>query len=115
VSPAGISAPSNAITLTFPGGAGAAVTGCTTAPGVPTHLSATRDGSTVLVQWQPPLTGGAAASYILHVTGAYVGSFPTVGLGLSGTVAPGSYIVSVQALNACGAGAATLPLTVTVP
>jgi hypothetical protein len=113
VNPQGISASSNAITLSFPGNSSGAVTGCTAAPATPSNVWASRDGNTVFVRWQPP--AGGAASYMLHVTGAYVGSFSTVTPGLAGTVTPGSYIVSVQAFNACGASVATPPITVTVP
>lgn len=119
VTPQGISASSNPVTLSFPGGvatAGAAAPGgCSAGPQLPTQVLATRDGHTVTVRWQPPAAGQPAASYILKVTGSYVGSFATVAPGLSGAVAPGSYTLSVQALNACGASALTTPITIVVP
>jgi predicted phage tail protein len=116
VTPAGVSAPSNAVTLSFPGNAtSGGASSCTSAPQMPTNLTATKDGYAVMVQWHPPVGGSAAASYALHVTGAYVGSFSTVTPGLGGTVPPGSYTVSVQAVNACGASTMTPPITVTVP
>jgi uncharacterized protein (DUF1800 family) len=114
VSAQGVSAPSNSVTLAFPGHASGAAASCVSAPTTPTNLTARRDGNTVIVQWRPPASG-VAASYVLNVTGSYVGSFSTVALGLSGSVAPGAYTVSVQALNACGASNSTPAITVTVP
>jgi hypothetical protein len=104
----GLSAASNPVTLTFPGA-------CSGAPGTPTGFSATKSGSTITVAWNPPASGAAVASYTLQVTGTFVGSFPTTGRTLSGSVAPGSYTLSVSAANACGTSAATAPVTVTVP
>jgi hypothetical protein len=115
VSPAGVSGASNTITLSFPGtGDRTAAAGCTSAPAPPTGFSAVRDGNVVIVQWQPPACAGAT-SYVLHVTGSFVGSFSTAALGLSGVVGPGAYTLSVQARNACGASPGTTPLTVRVP
>jgi hypothetical protein len=108
----GISAPSNPVTLSFPGYGAAAAT-CAIPPATPQAFNAVRDGNTVIVTWQPPV--GGAASYVLHVTGSYVGTFTTAALGLSGMVPPGAYTVRVQAVNACGASAASQALTVTVP
>jgi hypothetical protein len=82
---------------------------------MPTNVTARRDGNFVSVTWQPPAGASPAASYSLHVTGAFVGSFSTVVPGLGGAVAPGTYIVSVQAYNACGVSPATSPISVTVP
>ena len=113
VTPMGVSAPSNPVTLSFPGN-GAALAACAGPPSPPANFSATRDGNTVIVTWRPPPSADAA-SYVLNVAGSYVGSFSTVAPGLSGSVAPGSYIVSVQSINACGASNATPAITVTVP
>ena len=46
---------------------------------------------------------------------AFVGSFPTATRALSGTVGPGSYTVSVAAVNACGLSGSTAAQTVVVP
>ena len=105
---AGTSAPSNPVTLTFPGP-------CSGAPLRPVGFSATRSGNTITVSWMPPATGPSLASYTLAVSGAFVGSIPTTTRSLSGTVLPGSYTFSVTATNACGTSAATTPQTVTVP
>ena len=113
VTPMGISPPSNPVTLSFPGN-GAALMACAAPPSPPINFRAARDGNTVIVTWSPPATADAA-SYVLNVSGSYVGSFTTVAPGLSGSVAPGSYVVSVQSINACGASIATPAITVTVP
>lgn len=105
---AGVSSSSNAVTLTFPGA-------CSGAPQPPTGVVATRSGNVITVLWDPPTTGAAATSYVLNVTGSFVGSFATTGRGLSGAVAAGSYNLSVAAVNSCGASASTTPVTVTVP
>jgi hypothetical protein len=106
----GSSVPSNAVTLTFPGSSG-----CTGAPQVPTSFFAARNGNVVSVSWQPPAGGPPASSYILSVGGSLVASFPTSGLTLSAVAPPGSYALSVRAVNSCGQGPATATQTVTVP
>ena len=56
-----------------------------------------------------------ADELLLDVTGAFVGGFATTGRALSGTVGPGSYTLSVIAVNPCGASAGSPPQTVVVP
>jgi hypothetical protein len=104
----GVSAPSNAVTLTFP-------EPCTGVPGVPEHLQTWKVGNTIFLSWSAPDGGPAVASYTVWVGGAYVGSFGTVGRTLSGAAGPGSYVLSVTADNACGTGAATPTQTVVIP
>jgi hypothetical protein len=91
------------------------MTACSSAPLAPANLSAVRDGNVVIVRWQPPGGASAPSSYVLDVTGSFVGSFSTVAPGLSGAVSPGAYTVSVKAINACGASAPTPAITVVVP
>ena len=105
---AGVSGSSNVVTLTFPGA-------CSGVPQAPANFLATRAGNLITVTWDSPPAGPAASSYVLDVGGSFVGSFPTVGRGLSGTVGAGSYSLSVYAANACGTGPATAPFVVTVP
>ncbi|MDH4065103.1 MAG: Ig-like domain-containing protein [Acidobacteriota bacterium] len=105
---AGSSPPSSAVTLTFPDA-------CTGPPWVPRTVLAYRVGNTVYVDWAPATGGPAPTSYVVNVTGAWVGSLPTTGRALSGTVAPGSYTLSVVAVNWCGASAGSPPQTVVVP
>jgi hypothetical protein len=104
----GSSPASNAVTLTFPGP-------CSGPPETPVGVRAYRVGNTVFVDWSPAPGGPAPAQYVLSVTGAFVGSFTTSGRALSGTVAPGSYTVTVAAGNVCGTSAASSPHTVVVP
>jgi hypothetical protein len=108
VNGSGTSAPSNAVSLTFPGP-------CSGAPATPTSFQATKAGSAITVSWGPPASGPAVTLYTLNVAGAFVGSIPTAGRSLAGTVGPGSYTISVTASNPCGASAATPPQTVTIP
>ena len=104
----GSSAASNSVSLTFPGG-------CSGVPLPPTGFQATKSGNTITVNWSPPASGPAVTLYTLQVTGSFVGSFPTSTRTMAGTVAPGSYTISVAASNQCGASAATTPVTVSIP
>ena len=105
---AGTSAPSNAVTVTLPGS-------CSGAPLTPAGFLAYRVGSIVFVVWDTPASGPAPTRYVLDVTGALVDSFSTTSLTLSGRVGPGSYGVSVYAVNACGSSSPTAVQTITVP
>ena len=108
VNGSGSSAASNAITLSFP-------LPCSGAPLPPANFLAYRIGRTVFVVWDPATTGPAPTSFVLNVSGAFVGSFGTPGRTLSGTVGPGTYHVAVAAQNACGGSAFTAAQTVVVP
>jgi hypothetical protein len=116
----GVSAPTNAITLSFPGNGsasppssgGVATGGCTSAPQSPTNLTWSRSGGVVTLTWAAPQ--GGAASYAVNVTGSYVGAFATAVPMISGTVGPGTYVVNVQAVSACGASAASTPVTISI-
>ena len=99
---------SGGVGLTFPGS-------CSGAPQAPVDVLAYRVGRTVFVSWASPTFGVAPTSYVLNVTGSFVGSFPAATRALSGTVGPGSYTLSVAAVNACGASATSVPQTVVVP
>lgn len=105
---AGVSPPSNAVTLAFPGP-------CSGSPHAPTGVRAWRDGSIVSLSWTPPSDGPAVNHYVVRVSGAYIGSFTTTGRALSGAAAPGTYILDVAAANACGTGAASVGQTVIIP
>jgi hypothetical protein len=104
----GVSAPSNEVTLTFPGL-------CSGVPAAPTKLQTWKVGTTIFLLWDPPASGPAVTSYTVAVTGAYSGYFETTGRTLSGAAAPGSYTVSVTARNVCGVGSRTPEQTVEIP
>ena len=67
------------------------------------------------MSWDAPASGPAVASYALRVAGAVNVTLPLTGRSISGAVAPGTYGLSVAAVNACGTGAWTVVQTVTVP
>ncbi len=105
----GSSAPSSPVTLTFPGA-------CSGAPQVPTRfLAFASAGRTLNLVWDPPAAGGAATSYLLDVTGAYVGVVPLIDRALSLPVPAGSYTFRLAAVNGCGTSAFTAAQTVVVP
>jgi len=105
---AGASAPSNPVTLTFPAG-------CSAAPGVPQRLVASASGRTLSVFWDPPASGGAPSSYVLNVSGAFVGSFPFATRSITVPVGPGTYTFSVAAANPCGTSGTTPAQSVAIP
>ena len=109
----GSSPPSNSVTLTFPGNGGSS---CTAPPETPVSFAATRIGitSTVSVSWQPPASGPAPTSYVVMVSGSAAASFTTTGLALSGNAPPGTFVLSVRAVNSCGSSPATASRTVVV-
>jgi YVTN family beta-propeller protein len=109
VGPAGTSAWSSPpVTLTFPGG-------CSGAPRVPTTFLVSRDGNQLTLSWDNAAAGPAPTSYLITVSGTLAGTFPTTVRSLAGRVGPGTYNLSVRAVNACGQSAATAVVPVTVP
>jgi hypothetical protein len=104
----GSSAGSAPVTLTFPGACGGA-------PAMPASFLAYRVGMVVSVIWDPPATGEAPTSYLVTVTGSFVGTFPLTTRGISAPVGPGSYTISVASVNACGTSLATPAQTIVVP
>jgi hypothetical protein len=105
---AGSSFPSTPVTIAVPDP-------CSGAPQAPTNFLAYKVGSTIHVVWDAPTSGPAPTGYVLNVTGSFFGSFPTLGREMSGTVGPGSYSITVVAINPCGPSAATVAQTVTIP
>ena len=67
---AGSSPSSNLVTLTFPGSA-------PVRPTTPADVVAYRVGRTVFVTWAPGPSAPAPTSYVLNVTGSFVGGFAT--------------------------------------
>jgi hypothetical protein len=105
---AGSSAPSAPVTVTLPGV-------CPGAPQPPSNVQLARVGTVAYVLWDLPPSGSAPLSYIVNVTGAYVGSIPVTNRFLTAIVGPGTYNVTVQSVNECGVGAAAPVQTLTVP
>ena len=104
----GASGPSNAVTVTVPGG-------CTGAPLPPANFLFYTVGNVATALWDPAASGAAPSGYVVNVSGTFNVSIPT-SLGIiSGAVPPGTYTMTVVATNACGASAPTLPQTITVP
>jgi hypothetical protein len=106
---AGTSAPSNEITISSGSG------GC--APGPPGTLNAAVTGANVTFQWGA--AAGGPTSYVLEA-GTTPGSsnIGTFDVGLTtqfaATAPPGVYYVRVRARNACGPGASSNEVTVSV-
>ena len=105
---AGLSERSGTLALQVPGP-------CSGLPATPIRLLATRIGQTVHLDWAPGPLGAAPTEYAVSVTGTLNSTFTTSERTLSGTVGPGTYDVSVTAINDCGASAATAPVAVVVP
>lgn len=104
---AGVSAASNSVTLSFPGGC--------TPPGPPLNLQVVRTGNIVTATWDPPSSGSPPNRYTVRVTGAFTGNFESVGRIVSGSASPGTYAITVTATNACGTSAPPPAQSVTVP
>jgi hypothetical protein len=100
----GVSAPSAPLTLTFP-------SVCSGPPQEPVNFTVSRGGSQLTVSWDPPGTGSAVSSYVLRVTGALNLELPVAGRTISGSVAPGTYNLSVRAYRqpAWDNGASSIP------
>jgi hypothetical protein len=83
-------------------------------PQTPTWVSVGRDGRYASMRWEPAESGGAATDYLVTAEG--FGVFSTGGgRVIGGTVPPGTYRVSVQAVNTCGASAPSQVMTIVVP
>jgi probable HAF family extracellular repeat protein len=104
----GMSPPSPAVTLTFPGP-------CTGIPLPPANVLAYRSGNTIGIVWDSAPSGPAPSNYVLSVTGSYVGTVTTTARRLSGAVGPGSYGLSLHASNACGTSVGTPVQTILIP
>ena len=109
----GISAPSNEVVVSVPGGNEP----CTTPPHAPGNLTSSVSGSVVTLNWLAPDGGCAATAYVVQAgstTGSSdiavfnVGSAST----LSTSAPPGRYFVRVTAVNAFGGSAASNELVV---
>jgi hypothetical protein len=113
VNAAGGSAPSNAVTLTFPGPC--------EAPGAPSAFTSNVAGPVVTLAWAAPGSGGPASSYRIEAGSAPGQSDLAVldtGTGATTFITPappGTYYVRVRALNVCGLSPPSAEVIVTVP
>lgn len=105
---AGVSASSSPVTLTFPGT-------CSGPPAAPTAFTAYATGNILSGVWGPAVSGPATSSFVVNVTGAFNGSFPTTARTVSGTVPPGTYDLWIVGVNACGTSGPSSARTVTIP
>ena len=101
------------------GGSSAGEAGASQIPGAPTGLTHQVVGTTVILTWTPPSTGGAATRYVLE---AMTAAGPVaVDLGGAATTfthantPSGEYVITVRAGNAAGLGPASASVTVVVP
>jgi hypothetical protein len=92
-----LSAPSNEVIIDVPGPCAA--------PGVPANLQFSLNGQSVTLAWSAP---AGAATYVLEA-GSTAGAANLLvtdvgaGLGLTASVAPGTYFARLRARSACGA------------
>jgi len=84
-------------------------------PNAPEWVSAgVAGGGVVSLRWGPASSGPAASAYVVNAEG--LGSFPMGSArSVSGTLSPGTYRVTVQALSRCGISAPSLTQTIVVP
>lgn len=107
----GIGPPSNEVTVV--------VAPCTAVPGAPVNLRFDKSGSVVSLAWDAP-AGPAPTNYTL-VVGSAPGASDLLALpvglatAVGGAVGPGTYYARVVAQNACGVGASSNEIVVTVP
>lgn len=107
----GNSAPTNAVTLTVPG----TCSGPPSAPD-PERILAYHSGNVVGLVWDPPTSGAAPDWYSLTVTGAFNGVVTLGSQRFLEVPAPaGTYGLSLQAVNVCGASPPSPVQFVTVP
>jgi glucose/arabinose dehydrogenase len=110
----GISEPSNEISVTVGGPP-------PSPPGAPTNVTSEVAGSRVTIRWSPPVSGGAVVSYVVHARDQAGNLLAALGTGdatsflSQDNVPPGVYLLTVQGVNAGGAGPPSEPLTVRVP
>jgi len=99
----GISGASNEIVVTVGGG------GCAQAPGAPADLTASVNGSSLTLTWQPPLSGCGPTAYTIDAgSGVGLSNLASFSTGTTATsfsasgVGAGVYYVRVRASNVAG-------------
>jgi hypothetical protein len=86
-------------------------------PSAPGNLLGMVNGNAVALAWKNTFAGGAPANLVLDVTGSLATTIP---LGLTNRfsfagVPPGTYTLSLRALNGAGASPSSNPVTLTFP
>ena len=109
------SAPSNEVGVVVGGGGG-----CTAAPPAPTGLSSSLNGRLVTLGWSVGPTSDGPATLIIEA-GSVTGAANLAVIAIDGSVRtisvqapPGQYFVRIRGQNACGTGAASNEIVVTV-
>jgi hypothetical protein len=77
-------------------------------------LTVSVNARTVIVTWELPPSGAAPGGYHLIVTGAFNATIPLATRSITAQAAPGSYTLSVAAVNACGESPPTATQTFSV-
>jgi hypothetical protein len=103
----GASAPSNALSLAFPGP-------CTGPPFTPVGFVAVSAGHRVYLRWDAAAAGPAPAAYVIQVTGSLAATVRATGRVVDATAPAGTYAISVSAENACGTSAPTTAAAISV-
>jgi hypothetical protein len=87
-------------------------------PGPPTLAPASVSGSNVTLSWSPPTSGTAPSGYTLLArvpgSGAVMAALPVTGTSVTVPAPPGTYVVSVVAVNGAGTSAESNQVTVVV-
>gem|GEM_PF-1375014 len=112
VSACGVSAASNEVVL--------GIGGALMPPGAPEDFATVVNGRAVTFSWTSPLTGGAAAGYVIEAGSGPglddLARAPVAGTSVTVPNLPsGAYFVRVRAVNGAGLGAASAELQVVVP
>jgi hypothetical protein len=86
-------------------------------PSAPVNLLAAGDGSTLALAWKNTAAGGVAQAMALDVSGAITTSLtlPVTETFSYAGVPPGTYTLSVRAVNATGSSGSSNPVTLTFP
>jgi hypothetical protein len=82
---------------------------------MPANFLAYTVGNTIYAVWEPADDGPAPASFVVTSTGSSFASIPTISRTVSGAVPPGSYALSVVAVNECGSSVPTPAQVVVIP
>lgn len=91
------------------------VPGVCAPPETPAGFTVTQSGQRLDLSWALPPKGPAPTGFLVSVSGAFNGAFPLPARTVGGVVGPGTYTLTVAAMNSCGVSAPTAPQTAVVP